>query len=153
MNIKQHTSYLTIVLLMALFSCHNITKDDSTVNSNEEFETFYQKFYDDSIFQISRVKFPLPGYNSNEVSGIPEDFAQEQGINFDQEPFFWSKDSWRLVEPLEKQDVDIQKALNESDTLVTEKLFIPNSGFLIEKRFERADDGKWYLTYYYYQNT
>ena len=60
-----------------------IIKDSSqknTANVIENFDDFYKKFYSDSTFQLSRIKFPLNGNNSmyeNAEDGKMKDFEND----------------------------------------------------------------------------
>jgi len=66
-----------VVLLLLHLSCNNVEK--KTVNDEishqeitkhkeerENFDNFFSKFRSDSSFRLSRTKFPLYGYNSDE---------------------------------------------------------------------------------------
>jgi hypothetical protein len=58
---------------------------------NEKFEEFYEKFLTDSLFQMSRIKFPLPGENLGSSDRIPSDIAEDYGIEVEKEEkeYYW----------------------------------------------------------------
>jgi len=63
---------ILLIFLLAnfMFACQNKTVEEKSIDKS--FESFLTKFNNDSIFQKSRVKFPLPiiemdGDNFNEV--------------------------------------------------------------------------------------
>lgn len=63
-------TFLIFLLANFIFACQN--KQDKEKSIDKTFESFLTKFNNDSIFQKSRVKFPLPivemdGDNFNEV--------------------------------------------------------------------------------------
>ena len=100
---------------------------------NESFDTFNIQFHSDSIYQISRVAFPIGG---KYVEGF--------------EKYKWTQNNWRFLKTqvLKNNKIeDCKHSLIQNDTLVIEKFWIDNSGFKLERKFKRVN-GKWYLTYY-----
>jgi hypothetical protein len=99
----------------------------------ESFERFNERFHNDSTFQISRVEFPIGGkYVDDLVSRV------------------WSADNWEiLITPVSAitDTTHYKHSLVRTDTFVTEKFWIEQSGFKVERRFEKKG-GKWYLVYY-----
>jgi hypothetical protein len=97
----------------------------------ENFDDFYSKFHSDSIFQMSRIKFPLKG---KQIDG-----DGERG---------WSKEKWVLFKtPIYKVDtLKFRTEYKKTKTMFKEKVWIESSGFSFECRFELIDS-KWYLVY------
>ena len=117
----------------------------------ENFDQFQSKFYSDSIFQLSRIDFPLEGYNSDDISDIPSDFAEQMGIEIaNDDDYHWDKEDWLLIQDLD--DNVIERSILRTDSLIIENFIIPNSGFEIIREFKLKED-KWYLVYYFYRNT
>lgn len=60
---KNLTVFVTIILLTFISCDKSRTQEKKNIsNSNiENFDSFYDKFHKDSLFQISRLKFPLKG--------------------------------------------------------------------------------------------
>ncbi|WP_338840146.1 hypothetical protein [Flavobacterium ginsenosidimutans] len=99
----------------------------------ESFDEFNKRFHSDSIFQVSRVDFPIEGKH---VSGF--------------EQYNWSRKNWQFqaVPVAEKTEIgEYEHSLVKTDTLVTEKFWIPNSGFEVERQFKLIKN-KWFLIYY-----
>jgi len=99
----------------------------------ENFDEFNKKFHSDSIFQVSRVDFPIEGKH---VSGF--------------EQFNWTKKNWQfqVIPVAEKTEIEeYQHSLVKTDTLITERFWIPNSGFEVERQFKLINN-KWFLIYY-----
>ncbi|NJO68122.1 MAG: DUF4348 domain-containing protein [Bacteroidetes bacterium] len=67
-----------------------ISKSAST-KGLENFDQFYKRFHTDSIFQMSRIQFPLKG----------------QKINF-QGTFSWKKENWMMIKGT-ASEVDINE--------------------------------------------
>ena len=110
-----------------------VTEPVSTTDSAETFTSFNDRFHRDSIFQLSRIAFPIGG---NFVEG---ENSQK-----------WTADNWELLKEPVRETIDTkeyQHDLQKTDTTVTEKYWIDNSGFKVERQFKKIG-GKWFLTYY-----
>jgi hypothetical protein len=97
---------------------------------NESFEPFYIKFHKDSVFQMSRIKFPLQGY----------------AIDTSEMPITWTKNNW-VMHHSTIQQVDTSRYKVESElhnTYYKEKIYIEGGGFSAERIFKKLN-GKWYL--------
>lgn len=135
-NIKLYI--VCILLLGSFYACsakrtsHNQNKDTHT--NVENFANFYDRFLSDSLFQISRIKFPLPGINTEEMT-------------LDDSVYYWKKEEWVLHEKTEIDTTVFNVRRTVTDTLAVEEIFLEDSGFLIRSEF-RPIDGRWYLTYY-----
>lgn len=119
---------LLVVLCVAIAACKS-TKSVRT----EDFEEFYQKFITDENFQLSRIDFPLEGYETDGDTAI-----------------YWnSADDWTMLTG-SIYDVDTTEYKVEKDYSPTEvlfKIYIENSGFSVTQEYE-LQDGKWYLVMY-----
>lgn len=99
----------------------------------ENFEVFNKKFHSDSLFQVSRVDFPIEGKH---VTGF--------------EQYNWTKKNWQFqaVPVAENTEMgEYEHSLVKTDTLIIEKFWIPNSGFEVERQFKLVHN-KWFLVYY-----
>ena len=138
--------FFLIVAAILSVSCNTRLK-------NENFEEFYEKFLTDSLFQISRIKFPLPGENLGSSDRIPSDIAEEYGIEVEKEEkaYYWERDSWV---PFEKVDYDTtiftEERLTVNDTIKI-RIYIKDSGFQVGAHYKIIEN-KWYLVYYYEYN-
>ena len=149
--------FLNILLLFLSFiSCKTETKNDKTVTlensineenvSEEDFNRFLKKFNQDSIFQISRIKFPLKVTESD-----PEqDYETIERIielkNFTKLNFEYPKDA--LTREFDKYS---QKIKIEKDSAVIEIRGIDN-GIFSDIVFEKIN-GKWKLKTWNDQST
>ena len=145
----KHIANLIIltILLVLFYSCKNGT--NRNIENQEEFEGFYAKFYEDSIFQFSRMKFPLKGGEIGGDDYVPSDI---EGSTY--EP----RKEWKLedfhailpgIESYPKENYEL--ILTKTDTLVTEKIVLHSSGYSEIREF-RLYDNKWYLDYFFIQN-
>ncbi|MBC6490668.1 hypothetical protein ACFSQD_16925 [Flavihumibacter stibioxidans] len=137
--------YKLLPLLLTIFlSCDENNEQNKSVaigkvgtplisDTSEAFDTFNQRFHEDSKFQISRIDFPIGGR-----------FADGENS------YNWTVKNWQFLKEAVKETVDTEEYehnFERTDTTVTEKYWIENSGFKIERRFRKIG-GKWFLTYY-----
>lgn len=119
--------FVSIAILLT--SCNNLTTDE-----DEKFADFNLKFNSDSLFQMSRIKFPIGG---KKIDGWETREA-------------WSMENWEMLKlPVSRKNKfkEYHHKVVYSDTVVTEKYWIENSGFSTEVRFRKVD-GKWFLVYF-----
>jgi hypothetical protein len=124
---------LTTVMLTNCHSTRKASKVESSgiTSSGENFDKFYDKFHKDSLFQISRTRFPL--------SGMSIDGSHKTK---------WTKDNLPLMK-IKVYDVDTTEykvSFKKTKKTFTQKVWLENSGFMFECRFELIDN-KWYLVY------
>ena len=138
---------LLIVFLILISSCkstkntteksNKLVKEESSKPSKptkisskaEDFDRFYDKFHSDSVFQKSRIKFPLQGqeFNGNEKTK-------------------WTKENFGLLKvkiydiDTTEYKVDYKKTRDE----FTQKAWIDGSGYSSEYKFKLIDN-KWFL--------
>jgi hypothetical protein len=101
-----------------------------SITGVEIFENFYYKFLTDSLFQISRIKFPLGG------NKYEEDKTLE-----------WSLENWTMIKFSVYEIDTTQYKVEIQDTSSTYRffrVFIPNSSFDFSMKFNLIDN-IWYL--------
>lgn len=149
-NRLMNTMYLTVtgIVLISILSCNNnmeinkqIARRYDLVVLTESFDTFYKRFNSDSVFQISRIIFPVDGYEIDE--NYNPNIKKE-------DDFHWNKSDWKIHRAIKESD-DLKITTNKSDSLVVETIFIPNSGFELVRKFKLLS-GKWFLIFYGEQN-
>jgi hypothetical protein len=104
--------------------------------SGENFDKFYSKFHKDSLFQVSRTKFPLGGMSIDGSAKLK-----------------WTKDNLPLMKVM-IYDIDTTQykvSYKKTPTTFTQKVWIEDSGFSSECKFELFDN-KWHLVYVLDQN-
>ena len=65
----------------------------------------------------------------------------------------WSKSNWVFMDKTLKdaKSSELKFERDQQESVVSEKLYLPNSGFGIDMQFKKID-GLWYLTSYEYTN-
>ena len=129
--------FSTLIIIIILSSCG--TRQQEQQASNDpfiEFMQFYNKFLQDSTFQMGRVLFPLEGMPSNADSAL---IAAKN--------FRGQKEDWIMHRPFEFEGSDFeQQFMPFDDDLIVESI-VHKSGYASERRFAKIED-KWYLIYY-----
>jgi hypothetical protein len=124
---------LIFVAVLTLLSCENKNSTDTTKDTVESFESFNIKFHNDSLFQISRIRFPLEG---------------KQVDAFEERD--WTLKNWVMLKVPVTDKVDTTEykhTLKKTGAKVEELYWVDESGFSVERHFE-LEDSKWYLTYF-----
>ncbi len=128
-------SLVFILTAAILTNCHSTREGSQSYtlknNSGEDFDKFYERFHEDSVFQVSRLKFPIGGMS---IKG----FEKTQ----------WTRDNLPLLKT-KIYDVDTTQykvTFKKTEKMFTQKVWIENSEFSSEFRFELIDK-KWYLVY------
>jgi hypothetical protein len=118
---------------MSIQAPPTIASLSTTTPGAESFDSFNTKFHTDSGFQLSRIPFPIDGQCVNDVENA-----------------HWSKKNWEFLKTpvaLDADTTECRHSLVMSDSMVTEKFWIDQSGFKVERRF-KLKSGKWFLVYY-----
>jgi Domain of unknown function (DUF4348) len=137
--------FAILVSLILCLSCNNSGKKVTGKISNEDFNIFYNRFYSDSIFQKSRIEFPLLG-----IHYINEDgkFESKELTKWQETEFHVIKNTFPDNDTVLIVGREIYKRrISKQDTLVIENVFLENSGFQIIKKFG-IKERKWYLISY-----
>ncbi len=107
------------------------SKPASAAKGVENFDNFYQRFHKDSLFQISRVQFPLKGEKVN-LKGNSA----------------WKKEKWMMIKgtanEINRNEFNV-KTSKKADSYF-EGIYCKNCGFSFEMEY-RLINGKWYLVY------
>ena len=125
-----------IIISLFLYSydkreINRISESDNRKIIIEDFDRFYDKFHKDSIFQISRIKFPL------------------DGAKFDSgEEMKWSKNNWTMLKTriFDVDTTEFKIEFKKNNDSFYQKYWIENSGFWGEYKFKLIEN-KWYLVY------
>lgn len=100
-----------------------------------DFESFYIKFHDDSLYQIEHVLFPLRGLPTN------ADSATVMSGNFQ-----WQKKAWKMHQPFNSAKGAYTRDFLNLGDVITEEIYTKD-GFGMQRRFMKTDD-EWFLIYY-----
>ena len=104
-------------------------------HGGEKFETFYDKFLSDSLFQVSRIEFPL--------QGRPK---MVDSTNYKDE-FYFSPELWVMHKKIDfTEHPEFLRTFEDFGIMVREIIEVPKDLF-IERRY-RQIDGNWFLVFY-----
>lgn len=121
-----------LVLLAALFfaSCGDGGNIPVDANGQENFEAFYKRFHEDTLFQFQRIEFPLAGVGS------------------DGNPKVWDEDGWVYLKAVDPKNEDV-KIYRETEPEFVKERMILQDALMMERNFtyDKATK-KWLMTYY-----
>ncbi|GAB2467588.1 hypothetical protein GCM10011375_31290 [Hymenobacter qilianensis] len=113
-----------------------VASSKDTIFSLEPFDAFYKRFTNDSIFQIQRIKFPLPGINTD-------------GMDVSDTIYYWQKGKWRMFKgiPSDIDTINFEVKKIRSDTIAINEVSQKHVSFSSKYIF-KPKEGRWYLVYY-----
>jgi hypothetical protein len=129
-----------------IFACKSNQKA-SRSDEIEDFAKFRVMFYSDSIFQISRILFPLPGADSDIIYGDEkvEDQENEKYL-IKKNKLFWKKEGWKHIEaPVE--DKEFVVTFMKEGSKIREQMLSKETDLGITLWFSLVDN-KWMLSYF-----
>ncbi|MFK8057378.1 MAG: hypothetical protein AB8F78_14735 [Saprospiraceae bacterium] len=98
------------------------------------FAAFYNQFHQDSLFQISRISWPLSGNYVQDSTGAAVDLRHAQA-------------DWTMHRPIIDNPDFVQEFVPLTEDLVEEVIKARVGNYKIERRFAKLDGG-WHLIYY-----
>ena len=131
---------LLLIVLFSFCQC-NHQKSPLIRLKEEDFDKFLNSFYSDSIFQMSRIIFPLVNMQNDSLANI-----SEQKNSF-------SIKNWRMLsnDYFKGDDTVItiygqiyKRKLLKGNTEAEDYFYIEDSGYY-HKLFFKLKNGKWYL--------
>ena len=142
-NSKYTVLFVVLVFVFGCTAQQKLSKTEIT----KSFEEFSNRFYTDSLFQMSRIKFPLKGFHNVEVPFTSKNAVGDSIING------WEMKDWSMLTNMyfpnneTKAVIDgityLRKIQLKGNT-VTIKTYIEDSGFCDTEKFA-LQKGKWYL--------
>jgi hypothetical protein len=122
---------LVVALVVLAFACTSRNAGYS------EFNQFYDKFMQDSLFQVQHIQFPM--------EGLPDNAA---GYERDLPDFRWTAENWRMHRPIDFQKSKfVQNFETLGDELIIENISDRDSGYGMMRRWAKIG-GEWSLIYY-----
>jgi len=100
-----------------------------------DFHDFYNKFHTDSVFQMSRISFPLTGV------------AQEGDSVLVIVEKSWKPEEWKIHKPFDNQNGTFERTFTNINGIISEKIVGNGGMFSIQKRYSKLAN-QWYLIYY-----
>lgn len=126
--------FIFFLLVIILVSCKN---QEETQSEYAAFEAFYERFHQDSIYQIEHIVFPL--------EGLPR---EADSLTIAEGKFRWHKADWRMHQRFNFQTSDFkQELIPFGKDIMTEKIVHQSGEYGMIRRFAKVGDG-WNLIYY-----
>ncbi len=118
------------------------------ISSVEVFEQFNKKFFTDSVFQLSRTIFPLPGAWSAVIYGDAKvDNQETDKYLVKNNNFFWKKKGWRYITHTKDTTGKYYFTFERKDSIMREQILTKETDDVITYIFKLVDK-KWFLTYF-----
>jgi len=126
--IRKSMKYSWGLGVLLLIACQSTT---TTQEPFEGFGAFYERFHQDSAYQMEHIVFPLEGTDGNTSAA---------------ETFRWQKEDWALHRPVDT--TNFQQTFEPVDEKMVIEYLVHESGrYSIERRFSKMQD-EWKLIYY-----
>lgn len=137
---KNFPNIMMAALALALLSCRNQGGNEVREPLPEEYRSFvefYERFHQDSAYQMEHIVFPLEGLPSEADSATIASGA-----------FRWTQDNWRLQRGFDLESSGFaQELIPVGEGLIIEKITHKAGGLGMQRRFARLGQ-EWYLIYY-----
>jgi hypothetical protein len=118
---------------------NNQSTEESVIDTlPADFVTFYDRFHEDSAFQMDHINFPLEGLPNS--AGDGDTLATTR--------FFWQKADWKKHNHFTDPGGDFEQWFEVSDDRIIEHwVHMKGTNLHMRRRFAKLQDG-WYLIYY-----
>lgn len=122
--------YLLFIFLISLVACKNSTSEvpqqSTSVQIPSDFLNFYDRFHQDSLFQVNHIIFPL---------------AQKTDSTK------WMKENWIMHKPFNSLNGEFSRQFENVNGLIFELMQDKTGTVTIERRFSEMG-GEYQLIYY-----
>jgi hypothetical protein len=135
---------LLIGLGALLFHCRRTTGSESTApmevpEGYQAFAEFYQRFHEDSLYQMEHIIFP--------IQGLP---PKVDSATLARNDFRWHKEDWKMHRPIEVDDFN-RTFIPYGEDLIVERIIHETGEYGMLRRWAEIN-GEWYLIYYVAMN-
>lgn len=100
-----------------------------------DFHAFYDRFHTDSLFQMSRVVFPLSGVVQEGDTVLT--LVEKQ----------WLQEDWKIHKPFDNYGGTFERTFSNMGGIISESIVGNGGMFSLEKRYSKLA-GEWHLIYY-----
>jgi hypothetical protein len=131
---------LPLSLCLFLSSCKQQVKlpQQEAEGLSADFVQFYDKFHNDSVYQMAHIAFPLEGFPSGAMADSIKDVAN----------FRWTADKWVMHRPMTLTDSLYSRRFEQPmPIMVNEVIIDKKTKYGILRRFLKRDND-WQLIYY-----
>ena len=128
--VKLNKIILNFLFVTVFISFMSVLSAKENQEPAESFPEFREKFYSDTLFQKSRILFPMPGISTDDME-------------YSDTIYYWQESEWLFLEDMslgEQMKVEIIK----TETTVQENNHWENSNFDANVSYKLIDR-KWYL--------
>ncbi|NNF36669.1 MAG: hypothetical protein HKN68_21385 [Saprospiraceae bacterium] len=124
---------LSIMIVFTAFSCKNKSNPEvEGVTIPEDFYPFYDRFHNDSLYQMDHIIFPLTGEPAEETLKGQE--------------WTWPKEDWVMHKPFDDKGT-FKRDWYAINSVIVEKISDSSGRFTMERRWAKMG-GEWNLIYY-----
>ena len=128
--------------VFSFVACKNQSKEaeqaGTAVQLPLDFLEFYEKFHQDSLFQIAHITWPLQGDTDEQIDST----------HFQKKSILWRQENWKMQQlNFNRNDYVFDRQMM-GDLIVIERLRPKTVNYGIERRFAKQGDGEWALIYY-----
>ena len=131
-------SFLVVLVFNSCTDSAPVSQDtgDAITEIPEDFESFYVRFHEDSVFQLERIDFPL--------KGVPASYNPD---SVDLLLYRWFKEDWVLHKNIVLEGTGFRRERSYENGVVEEAILHVQYKYAMVRRFEKQD-GEWTLVYY-----
>lgn len=126
------------VFVFLSFACNVnpkvLSKEESSALS-ADFIEFYEKFHNDSLYQIRHCLFPM--------EGLPD--QADSTVNVKE--FRWTEKTWKMHHALSDSTGLVKSFSKLGENMITERMLDEKQGLGMERRFAKMGN-EWNLIYY-----
>ncbi|MBX2872684.1 MAG: DUF4348 domain-containing protein [Saprospiraceae bacterium] len=125
-------------LPLLLLSCKQKEEAAETLGDTlpKDFITFYERFLEDSLFQMEHINFPL--------EGIPDNALKDNKL---QTNFRWEADNWIMHRPIQKDRTGFSSSFSQLGPIIIEEILHESGQYGMLRRFANSGE-EWRLIYY-----
>ncbi len=127
-----------VLLLLLSVGCQNqeTQSKEAQLTPFEDFLKFYDRFHQDSLYQMAHIRFPLEGLPSNADSAT---LAGGQ--------FRWNRTDWELMREFDPESEFERSFTPLTETLIVEQMTHSTGRYGLQRRWAKQGED-WYLIYY-----
>lgn len=129
---------ILFLIFLLVGSCQSGEGEQASVqeeSSDGGFEAFYERFHQDSLYQLEHIQFPLQGVSSN-----PTDHHSA---------FRWQREDWVIHRKFDAAASGFHSEFTKlGDDFIIERIVHQQGTYGMERRFSRLGGADWYLIYY-----
>lgn len=133
-------SILTIAICFPLLfsSCKEKQSKDIPAGDQlpKDFISFYERFLNDSLYQMEHINFPL--------EGIPDNALGKASPNSN---FKWQKEKWTMHRPIATDSTGFRSSFSQLGPIIIEEILHESGQYGMLRRFSNNGE-EWRLIYY-----